>query len=104
MGWLPTLLGEIPSHCNFGPLIVRGQWRQRIRAHDGSKACVVPRKVAAGLRDADILDAAIAIDSERHGAVKRGRTAHARVDREAIPVGVDAAFCGLNVPTEARGK
>src|ERR1700722_2210856 len=81
MSWLPMLLGEIPSHCHFGTLIVRGQRRQRIRAHDGSEAGVVPRDVAAGLRNADILDAAIAIDAERHGAVKRGGTAHARIDR-----------------------
>src|SRR5580693_3747120 len=104
MGWLPMLLGEIPGHSHFRTLIVRGQRRERIRAHDGSEACVVPRQVAAGLRNADILDAAVAIDAERHRTVKRGGTAHARIDRQSVPIGVYAALCGLNVPAEARGK
>src|SRR5580698_2706423 len=104
MGWLPMLLGEIPSHCHFGTLIVRGQRRERIRTHDGSETGVVPREVAAGLRDANVLDAAVAIDAERHGAVKRGGAAHARIDRELVPIRVDTAFRGLNVPAEARGE
>src|SRR5579859_5599947 len=104
MGWLPMLLGEIPGHCNFGTLIVRRQWGKRVRTHDGAKASVVPGEIAAGLSDADILDAAVAINGERYGAVKRGGTAHAGIDRKAIPVGVNAPLCGLDIPTEARGK
>src|SRR5579863_4426653 len=72
MGWLPMLLGEIPGHCNLGTLIVRGQWRQWVRAHDGAKAGVVPREIAAGLSDAGILYGAVAHDAEGDGAVKAG--------------------------------
>ena len=56
MGWLPMLLGEIPSNGNTGTLIVGRQLGERVGVHDGSQAGVVPREIAAGLSDADIFD------------------------------------------------
>ena len=98
------LLGEIPGHCNFGTLIVRGQRWQRIRAQNGAEAGVVPGKIAAGLRDAGVFDAAIAIDAERDRAMKRSGTANSRINRQFVPVRVNATLGGLNIPTEACGE
>src|ERR1700749_355617 len=101
MGWLPMLLGKIPGNSHFGTLIVGRQLWERVGIQDRSHAGVIPREIAAGLSDTDILDRAIAADAERDGGVERGGIANSGIDSHLVPVRIDAALSGLNVPAEA---
>ncbi len=75
-----------------------------IDAEEGALGGIVHGAIAAGFRDADIFDGAIAIDAEGNRSFCSASGANGWVDGVLHPILIDGALHGFDVPTVTAGE
>src|SRR5580658_3349340 len=85
---------KIKSDADIGAIVVSRQWRHGIGIVERTQARIVEGCVAAGFRDADIFDRAVAVDRKGGDRVNGARGASGGIDAGLKPVLSDPAADG----------
>jgi len=95
---------EIESYVDGLATPVGGESGHFVDAEQGAHAGIVHGAIAAGLRESNIFDGAIAENGERDDGVSGACGADRRIDGALHPIVLDTLGDTGNVPGIARGK
>jgi len=95
---------EIEDYVYVAAGIVGRERGEVIDAEEGALGGVVHGTIAAGFRDADIFNGAVAIDAEGNRSFGFAGSANGGIDGVLHPVLIDGALHGFDVPTVTAGE